>query len=320
MTPCRRGGALAAADHCSYRLHDGTRRFVARLLVLAVCAASGLAAVAEEAGRTGTRQPNSGSATSDRAAQVEAMHAIPWKKIPTADRRLAQFVTNNASIYRRLPTRVIDCDPEMFTFLAQHPEVLVDVWRVMGISRVKLERKPDGTYRGTDGAGTTGKVRFLYTDWGRDADNLALVYADGAYEGRPFLEPVRAQSVLLLQSGAIQETNGRHYVTVRVDSFVRVEHIGLDLLAKTVRPLITRSADRNFVDTLTFVSTFSRTAEQNPQGMQRLACRLTTVDEPTRRELVQLCFRTAGRYAHLEQTDKLGRAEPHFALLVARSR
>ena len=40
-----------------------------------------------------------------------------------------------------------------------------------------------------------------------------------------------------------------------------------------------------------------RALEKNPQGMQRLATRLNTVDEPTRNELVALCFRTAERYS-----------------------
>ena len=132
---------------------------------------------------------------------------------------------------------------------------------------------------------------------GPDAQNLAVVYADGAYDGKPFIKPLRAQSVIVLQSGAVQETNGRNYVSVRVDSFVHIEQVGVELVAKTVQPWINKTADRNFIETLGFVSTFSQTAEKNPQGMQRLAARLRTVDEPTRDELVHLCYRAAQRYA-----------------------
>ena len=82
----------------------------------------------------------------------------------------------------------------------------------------------------------------------------------------------------MLQSGAVQETNGRNYVTVRVDSFVCIEQMGIELVAKTVQPWINKTADRNFIETLGFVSTFSQTAEKNPQGMQRLAARLQQVD------------------------------------------
>jgi hypothetical protein len=229
------------------------------------------------------------------------------------DRHTAQAIVKNASFYRRLPTRVIDCDPEMFNFLLQHPEVVIDVWRVMGISQVTLEKLSAGNgsgavYRGTDGAGTTGTVRFLSSNWGQNARNLAVVYADGRYEGKPFLAPLKAQSILLLRSGAVQETNGRHYVTVRIDSFVRVEQLGVELIAKTVQPWINKTADHNLIETLSFLSNFSRTAERNPQGMQRLATRLATVDEPTRNELVALCFRTAERYTQRDAASRTGGA------------
>jgi hypothetical protein len=73
--------------------------------------------------------------------------------------------------------------------------------------------------------------------------------------------------------------------------------MGIELVAKTVQPWISKTADRNLIETLSFVSNFSRTAEKNPQGMQRLSTRLASLDEPTRNELVALCFRTAQRYA-----------------------
>jgi hypothetical protein len=249
---------------------------------------------------------NSADATSSREARADAMRAIPWRQIAPEHRRAAQFIVKNASIYRRLPTRVIDCDPDMFNFLLQHPEVVIDVWRVMGISQVTLQRSSDGAYRGSDNAGTTGTVRFLFSQWGPDAQNLAVILADGTYEGKPFVSPLKARSIVLLRSGAIRETNGRHYVTVRVDSFVRIEQMGIELVAKTAQPWISKTADRNFIETLSFVSNFSRTAEKNPQGMQRLAARLASVDEPTRKELIALCFRTAERYADGDQVANTG--------------
>jgi hypothetical protein len=249
---------------------------------------------------------DSGEASSSRAAQDDAVRAIPWKQMSPASRQTAQAVINNTSIYRRLPTRIIDCDPDLFTFLLQHPEIVIDVWRVMGISQVALNKGPDGAYHGTDGAGTTGTVRYLFSNWGQSAHNLAVVYADGGYQGPPFPGPLKAQSILLLRSGAVRETNGRHYITVRIDSFVRIENLGVEIVAKTVQPWIAKTADQNFIETLTFVSNFSHTAEKNPQGMQRLANRLKTVDEPTRNELVSLCFRTSERCAKRDQSTRTG--------------
>jgi hypothetical protein len=247
----------------------------------------------------GAPQPEatSSDATSSRAARDEAVRNMPWKLMSPANRQTANNIVRDASIYRRLPTRIIDCDPDLFTFLLQHPEVVIDVWRVMGISQVALNRGPDGIYRGTDGAGTTGTLRYLFCNWGQEAQNVAVVYADGAYSGPPFMTPLKAQSVMFVRSSGVRETNGRHYITVRIDSFVRVEQLGVEIIAKTVQPWISKTADQNLIETMTFVSNFSRTAEKNPQGMQRLATRLNTVDEPTRNELVALCFRTAERYS-----------------------
>jgi hypothetical protein len=165
-------------------------------------------------------------------------------------------------------------------------------------------------------------VRFLQTSFGPNAQNVAVIFADGAYEGKPFVTPLKAQSILLLRSSAVQETNGRHYVTVRVDSFVRIDQMGIELVAKTVQPWITKIADRNFVETLSFVSNFSRTAEKNPHGMQRLATRLSSLDEPTRNELVALCFRTAERHAQRDAAGRIG-AEllaDHEAIAVSQLR
>jgi hypothetical protein len=111
---------------------------------------------------------------------------------------------------------------------------------------------------------------------------------------------------MLLRSSSIRETNGRRYVTVKVDTFVRIENLGIEIIAKTVQPWIAKTADQNLIETLTFVSNFSRTAEKNPQGMKRLANRLDAVDEPTRRELVTLCFRTAERYAQRDNGNRTG--------------
>jgi hypothetical protein len=242
-----------------------------------------------------------GDPTSSHAARDEAIRAIPWQKLGPNEQRLARAIVNEAAIYRRLPTRIIDCNPAMFTFLVQHPEVVADVWRVMGVSRVKLDKLGDGAYRGTDGLGTTGTVRFLMSEWGNDAQNTALVLADGAYEGRPFVMPLRAKTIVLMRSSAVKERNGRYYVTVRADAFVHVEQVAVEIAAKTVQPWVNATADRNLIETLSFVSNFSRTAEKNPDGMKRMAARLTTVDEPTRSQLVQLCYQTAERYGNVDR-------------------
>ncbi len=101
------------------------------------------------------------------------------------------------------------------------------------------------------------------------------MYAEGVYDGPMFPQPVQAQCVLVLRAGYVQETNGRYYITNRLDTFIHIDHVGLDLVAKTFSPLVTKTIDINFRETAAFVGVVSRTAAVNPQGMRRLAAKLT---------------------------------------------
>src|SRR5438105_3157187 len=84
--------------------------------------------------------PAAGKATNSRAARDEAVQSIPMDKLSREMHSRVSAVINNTSVYRRLPTQSIDCDPELFEFLVQNPEVVVDIWRVMGITNMTLDR------------------------------------------------------------------------------------------------------------------------------------------------------------------------------------
>ncbi|HKD38477.1 MAG TPA: hypothetical protein VKB78_16805, partial [Pirellulales bacterium] len=83
---------------------------------------------------------NAGRASTSRSARDEAVQSIPMDKLSREMRSRIIGVINNTSIYRRLPTQSIDCDPELFEFLVLNPEVVVDIWRVMGITSMTLDR------------------------------------------------------------------------------------------------------------------------------------------------------------------------------------
>lgn len=237
----------------------------------------------------------------ERAAKQAAQRAIPWRVLKEDDRKAVERVVGDATLYRQLPTRVIDCDPELFAYLVDHPELVVDVWRVMGVSRLELEAKGPGLYRATDAVGAVGDVRVLHREGGGAEPLRLLAMADGSYQAPAMPAAIHGASVLLLRAEATQEENGRTYITTRLDSFVRFDRPATELVARTLKPLIVRTADHNFIETMRFVSLFSRTAETNPDGMQRLASRLEGVDAATRREFALACHQTAARSEQRKQ-------------------
>ena len=239
----------------------------------AVLGGGGASAVAET--------PQGGS--NGRQAREDATRSIPYEKLPEEIQGKVKAVVQNPSLFRRVPVQVIDCDPNLYLFLVRNPEVVVNIWQVMGISRVTLDRTGPNTFKGNDAAGTTGAIRLCYSN-----HDTQVIYAEGAYDGPMFSQPVQAQCVLVLKAAYVQETNGHYYITNRLDAFIHVDHVGLDLIAKTFAPLVTKTIDINFRETAAFVSVVSRTAAANPQGVRRLAAKLTGLDANLRNEFARV--------------------------------
>ncbi len=242
-------------------------------------------------------------ATSSRAAREDALQAIPVEKLSPEDRQHVVSTLEAAGIFRRLPIQVTECDPDMYLFLVRHPEVMVNIWEVMKISNVALERTGEDTFRASDGAGTLCSVKYCYSD-----HEMQVIYAEGRYEGPMFIRPVRARCVLALKSGYIRETNGRYYVTSRMDMFIDIEHAGVELLAKTLQPLVNRAADYNFVETAAFMGQISRTSEINPLGVGRLSRKLTKLDPEIRARFAELSLEV-GRKASLREAVQTSRID-----------
>ena len=258
--------------------------------------AAAVMALAMVLARSSAAQTDTMAASSSSEAREEAMRSIPWNRLTNTQQRSVQYILQNQSIYRRMPTRVIDCDPEVFNYLGQHPEVVTELWKMMGVCNLTLEPTGDNTYRATDENGTSGIMKVLAGQWNDKAQNSILIYCEGTYKGAPLPGEITARSVSLLRSGSVVETNGRPYVTARLDSWVVIDRLGVELVAKTIQPLLTKTADHNFTETMKFIGTFSKTAEENPAGMIRLSQKLDKLDVNTRASMGQICTETSARY------------------------
>ena len=107
------------------------------------------------------RFASSEASTSNRARQ-DALRSIPLEKLAPADRAKVTSVLSNVSVFRRLPTKVIDCDPDMYLFLVRHPDVVVNIWELLKVSRLQLWQTGDGRFLIAEPGGAAGSLRFVY--------------------------------------------------------------------------------------------------------------------------------------------------------------
>ncbi|MEX2140219.1 MAG: hypothetical protein WD894_13220 [Pirellulales bacterium] len=231
-------------------------------------------------------------ANTSRAAREEALRAIPFNRLTAEARAKATDVIQDLSLYRRLPTRSIDCDPELYAFLVRHPEVVVNIWRVMGITQMQLDRVDATNYKVADGQGTKGRMEYLYSSAG-----VNVIYSQGTYDGPLYPRTVRGKCLILLRTSHRREPNGRYTVVGQLDTFLAVDNLGVEVLAKTFQPLIGKAADHNFTETANFVANLSHTSETNESGMLRLGRKLTDIDIKTRERFLELVSAVPQKYA-----------------------
>jgi len=219
------------------------------------------------------------SGESSQAAQQDALRHIPVSKLNEEAQRKVLSVLERPSIYRRLPTKSVDCDPDLFVYLVRNPEVIVNIWEIMGISQMTAERTGPYSWKGNDGQGTQSNVELVY-----GTDELHLVYGEGFYEGPLLKRKVSGRCVMLLRSDYGLGQDNRAQVSSKLDVFIAIDNVGAELVAKTLQPLVGSTADTNFTEAANFLGKLSQTAENNPDGMPRLAAKLNRCDEIVKRD------------------------------------
>ncbi|MCA9214966.1 MAG: hypothetical protein KDB27_17980 [Planctomycetales bacterium] len=256
--------------HC-IRLNEMLQRFTWKLcLIVTLCAACPFARDSHGANIVG-------KAETSRTFRDQAIREIPFNGLtPEAQQRIAAVVTK-PSMFRRMPVSVINCEPKLHQFLLRNPEVVINIWQLMGITKVTADRTGAYTLNAADGAGTTSSVELVY-----GTNDTHLFFCEGEYDGPLFKKPVQGRCVLLLKTGHRQLDDGDYSITNRMDVFLQLDHRGMDAITKTLHPLLGKSADINFTETMKFVERISSSAQNNGPGMERLASRLDKVQPPIR--------------------------------------
>ena len=248
-------------------------------------------------------------ATGSLAARRNAIQSIPFEKLDEASRAKVNQVLSATTVFRRLPIRMVSCDPDLYQFLAYHPDVVVNIWQVLGIAQLELRQTGPNSFRVVETEGTAANIEFLY-----HSGDTHIVYADWTYASSLLGRRVSGRCLAVFKSGFVRETDGRCYVTSRLDGFLSVEPGGVEMLTKALHPFVVKNADTTFVQTISFIGSLSHTAELNPAGMKRLASKLTHVQPEVREQFSDLIVDVAERSAASSARE----TAPEPAVLAAR--
>lgn len=248
--------------------------------IVAVCL---FAACATTATSTMAAEPATGGS---RELQADALRSLPLQKLTPQGRSLATKIINDTTIFRRLPQQVIEADSQLYQFLVENPEMVINMWEVMGVTKVTIKKLGPTSYHIDDGQGTSGDIHFLYR-----SPSQHIVYCEGTYTGTMLPRPIKGRCILSLRSAHFRDADDHNLVQCRLDSFVQLDNLGIEIFAKTFQTMIGGIADHNFRETTGFVQSVSGAAEAAPENLHRIAGKCKNVQPEIKREFVSISDR-----------------------------
>ena len=129
-----------------------------------------------------TGSPDATQGTSSTAVRKSAVQSIPFDKLDADSREKVNSVLSNVSIYRRLPVRMVNCDPDLYLFLVRHPDIVVNIWEILGVSQLQLRQIEIDTFRIVEAEGTAATLEYVYHSQ-RHANRLRQVDLYGPASG-----------------------------------------------------------------------------------------------------------------------------------------
>jgi hypothetical protein len=222
----------------------------------------------------------------------DSIAKIPFNELNQEARQKINSVLDKPSFSRRLPAESIPCDHELFLFMVRHPEVLVNIWDVMQITRVELLRVADFEFRGNDGAGTTCRSELIY-----GTPNMHIYYGTGIYSGSLAARNVSGRCLCVLRSNTGVDASGKPTIGSQMDIYMKLDSLGADLVTRTLAPVVGKTADSNFRETANFISQLSQACETNPTAVQDMATKLTKVTPEIRQKFSECALQVALRAA-----------------------
>ena len=282
------------------------RRLLAALVGCALCADLSSPAAASAADPQPLKVDVLEKGSSSLLGIRKAKAAVPVDRMHGSAQSEVKKVLKNLSIYRRLPNIRCETDPRIVSYFLDNPEVAVGIWRVLGVSDVKMTRTSPHTFAADDGQGSRGNLTVVYRD-----SRQHVLFCDGVFLNPMNKKPIQARAVIHFRHQPEQMQDGRKFSRHDATMFVSLPSNTVEAVARAISPVSNKLADRNFEEVSLFIRMMNVAMADQPAWVKDLSTRLTDVTDEGRSSLVQLAstvhVEASSRYAGRPPLQTAGR-------------
>ncbi|MDR2115606.1 MAG: hypothetical protein LBP87_04415 [Planctomycetaceae bacterium] len=229
----------------------------------------------------------------------DSLKKIPWNALAPQTKSKINHVIAEHSLFHRMPQQKIYADPEMFQFLSEHPDLVVGFWEKLGVTQLSFQELDKEQYLMKETTGTSAIIEVVYR-----TKDICIVYARGLYKGPFLVRSYDGEVVLVFRNRILRDANNEPIIICDLDVFVRIDHLGVDFLAKLFATTLGKVADSNFEQTVAFVGYVSESAGINAESVKRTGYQVKNIRETVREDFSDVVDRVALRIARRNHRNR----------------
>lgn len=214
------------------------------------------------------------------SAKQKAIARIPFERMTTSATARVQATIDSGSVFKHLPESTIKCSQELYIQLIRYPELVCNMWELMGAAKFRVKRTGDFEFTVDDLKGSTSQVELIF-----GTRNTHVFLVNGSYKGPILLKNIEAQTVVVVHSSFDTNEQGEPITNHSIDLFMNLDSGIGELVEGVVVPLFMKVTEWNYNEITKFVGQVYDVALTRPDGMQRLIDKLTRCQPAIRKRL-----------------------------------
>lgn len=178
------------------------------------------------------------------------LHGVP-AEVPVTLRA----ITVNAPVSAEVRQPPYMVRPEIFEYLIDHPNLIADLARGLGLSRMHVTRTASG-FLLDDGWGLVGECRVLLRRTG-----FWLLHARGYFDP-PVFPRIHGEAIVALAYGYEPRADGKEVVSTSAAGYVRFESRIVNFVARLARPIAQSKAEQAALSVVRDLSKVHQTLQE----------------------------------------------------------
>lgn len=214
------------------------------------------------------------------SAKQKAVAGIPFERMTASAAERIKQTINSRAIFKHLPESTIPCTPELYIQLIRYPELVCNMWELMGAAKFRVNRTADFEFTVSDLKGSTSQVELIY-----GTQNTHVFFIEGNYKGPLLVKNIQAKTVVVIHSSFDVDDNNKPITKHSIDLFMNLDSGIGEIVEGVVVPLFMKVTEWNYDEISKFVGQVYEVALTKPDGMQRLITKLTRCQPTIRKRL-----------------------------------